>query len=113
MTTGSTIRSDEVSGTDVYGAGEEKVGQIDHLVIDKKSGRVVYAVMSFGGFMGFGGNYYAVPWNALPYDTHLDGFRTGITEKDLENAPAYDQNRPFDRDWETRIHDHYAVPYYW
>ena len=72
------ISSEDVQGTDVYGAGDEAIGEIDHLLIDKVSGRVVYAVMSFGGFLGLGHSHYPIPWAALKYDTNLGGYRTGI-----------------------------------
>src|SRR5690606_10557522 len=59
------ISSNDVQGTNVYGPGEDKVGTIDHLMIDKVSGRVHYAVMSFGGFLGLGHSHYPIPWPAL------------------------------------------------
>ena len=80
------ISSEDVEGTEVYGAGDENVGEIDHLIIDKLSGRVIYAVMSFGGFLGLGHSHYPVPWAALKYDTSLGGFRTGITEQQLSRT---------------------------
>ena len=63
------ISSEDVHGTDVYGAGEEAIGEIDHLLIEKVSGRVSYAVMSFGGFLGLAHSHYPIPWSALKYDT--------------------------------------------
>ena len=72
------ISSEDVEGTEVFGVGYDKVGEIDHLIIDKLSGRVIYAVMSFGGFLSLGHSHYPVPWAALRYDTSLGGFRTGI-----------------------------------
>ena len=78
------ISSEDVQGTDVYGIGEETIGQIDHLLIEKISGRVAYAVMNFGGFLGLAHNHYPIPWSALKYDTALQGYRTGITEGQLK-----------------------------
>src|SRR5690606_36982096 len=75
------ISSEDVEGTNVYGAGDAKVGEIDHLMIDKFSGKVTYAVMSFGGFLGLGHSHYPVPWAALKYDPSIGGYRTGITEQ--------------------------------
>jgi hypothetical protein len=74
------ISSEDVEGTNVYGVGDKAIGEIDHLLIDKVSGRVVYAVMSFGGFLGLAHSHYPIPWAALKYDTNLGGYRTGITE---------------------------------
>ena len=77
------ISSEDVQGTLVYGPGNEEVGEIDHLLIEKVSGRVVYAVMSFGGFLGLAHSHYPIPWSALKYDPSLGGYRTGITEAQL------------------------------
>lgn len=107
------ISSNDVQGTDVYGPGDDKVGTIDHLMIDKISGRVHYAVMSFGGFLGLGHSHYPIPWPALKYDTELGGYRTGITESQLNDAPQFSDDSWGDRDWETKVHTHYKVPYYW
>jgi hypothetical protein len=107
------ISSDNVHGTDVYGAGDQQVGEIDHLMIDKLSGRVTYAVMSFGGFLGLGQSQYPVPWSALKYDTALGGYRTGITEQQLQSAPEFADDSWNDRAWETRTHEHYNAQPYW
>ena len=95
------ISSEDVQGTDVYGIGEETIGQIDHLLIEKVSGRVAYAVMSFGGFLGLAHNHYPIPWSALKYDTALQGYRTGITEGQLKDAPEFSDDSWTDRDWPT------------
>lgn len=107
------ISSEDVEGTTVYGADGTQVGEIDHLMIDKKSGRITYAVMSFGGFLGLGHSHYPVPWGLLTYDTSLGGYRTDITEQQLRDAPAFSDDSWGDRDWETRTHHHYNVPTYW
>jgi hypothetical protein len=80
------ISSEDVEGTEVYGPDHKNIGQIDHLMIDKGSGRVAYAVMSFGGFLGVGHSHYPVPWGALAFDTTLGGFRTNITEQQLRDG---------------------------
>jgi hypothetical protein len=102
-----------VVGTDVYGQGDEVVGEIDHLLIEKVSGRVAYAVMSFGGFLGLAHSHYPIPWSALTYDTGLGGFRTGITEEQLRDAPEFSDDSWTDRNWETRTHQHYGASPYW
>jgi hypothetical protein len=107
------ISSDRVIGTDVYGRDDEAIGQIDHLLIDKVSGRTAYAVMSFGGFSGLAHNHYPIPWAALKYDTSLRGYRTGITENQLREAPEFSDELMEDRDWEVKTHEHYGVPPYW
>ena len=107
------ISSEDVEGTEVYGSGDKHIGEVDHLMIDKVSGRVAYAVISFGGFLGLGHSHYPVPWGALKYDTSLGGFRTNITEQQLKDAPAFSDDTWGDRDWETRTHKHYNAPTYW
>jgi len=112
---GDLVSSENVEGTNVYSAtNSEKIGAINHLMIDKRSGRVAYAVMTFGGFLGLGENEYPVPWNALKYDTNLEGFVTGITADQLKNAPTLTDDQNWnDRAWETKLHQHYGTPTYW
>src|SRR5436309_11848250 len=107
------ISSEDVQGTAVYGPDRNKIGEIDHLIIDKLSGRVAYAVMSFGGFLGLGHSHYPVPWGALKYDTKLNGYVTGITEKQLKDAPAFSDASWTDRGWEAQTYKHYDVMPYW
>jgi hypothetical protein len=71
----SLIGSDKVEGTAVYGRDENKIGIVQRVMIDKISGKVAYAVMSFGGFLGIGEDYYPMPWASLKYDTNLGGYR--------------------------------------
>ena len=120
MTTHSTahpdhrlISSEDVEGTDVYGIGDESIGKIDHLLIEKITGRVAYAVMSFGGFLGLAHSHYPIPWSALKYDSALQGYRTGITEAQLKDAPEFSDDSWGDWEWETRTHQHYGAPVYW
>lgn len=95
----SLISSEDVEGTNVYDMKGTKVGEIDHLMIDKVSGRVTYAVMSFGGFLGLGHSHYPIPWGALKYDTSLDGYVTGVTEQQLKDAPAFSDDAWSNRNW--------------
>jgi PRC-barrel domain len=81
MTGKPLIESDRVEGTTVYDPRGNNIGSIKRLMIDKLSGKVAYAVMSFGGFLGIGEEEHTVPWNKLTYDTSLGGFRTDITEE--------------------------------
>jgi hypothetical protein len=87
--TGNLIGSDKVQGTAVYGAGEQKIGSIERVMIDKISGKVSYAVLSFGGFLGIGDDHYPLPWQSLKYDQNLGGYITGLTEGKLKGAPKY------------------------
>ncbi len=107
------ISSEDVEGTNVYGAGNKSIGEIDHLLIDKPSGRVAYAVMSFGGFLGLAHSHYPIPWTALQFDTTLNGYRTNITEAQLRDAPDFSDDAWSDRGWESKTHQHYGSPTYW
>ena len=82
----SLIASDRVEGTAVYGADQQKIGSIERVMIDKLSGKVAYAVLSYGGFLGIGDDHYPTPWSSLKYDTLLGGYLIGIT-RDLATAP--------------------------
>jgi hypothetical protein len=93
--TGSLIGSDKVEGTAVYGSDDNKIGTIERVMIDKVSGQVNYAVLSFGGFLGIGDDHYPLPWQSLKYDTTLGGYRTNVTEQQLRGAPKYSN----DNDW--------------
>jgi hypothetical protein len=114
MTGKPLIESDRVEGTTVYDPRGNNIGSITRLMIDKISGRVAYAVMSFGGFLGMGTEEYPVPWGKLTYDTGLGGYRTDITEQQLRGAPKRDPNDDWsDRGRERQLHDYYKAPYYW
>jgi hypothetical protein len=83
------ISSDKESGKAVYGDNNKKIGSIEHVMIDKPSGEIAYAVLSFGGFLGIGTDHYPVPWKALRYDTDLGGYRSDINENRLKGAPKH------------------------
>ena len=87
--TANLIGSDKVEGTAVYATDGSKIGSIQRVMIDKVSGKVAYAVMSFGGFLGMGEDYYPVPWSMLNYDTSLEGYRTNLNKEQIERAPKY------------------------
>jgi hypothetical protein len=110
--TGSLIGSDKVEGTAVYGANDAKIGTIERVMIDKMSGRVSYAVLSFGGFLGIGDDHYPLPWQSLKYDTNLGGYRTGITETQLKGAPKYSNDNAWNWSDPARtrsVNDYYGV----
>ena len=106
----SLIGSDKVDGTAVYGPDDRKIGSVQRVMIDKISGKVAYAVISFGGFLGMGEDYYPLPWSNLKYDTTLGGYRVGVTEDQLKGAPKY--NSSTDWDWSDRARDREVYDYY-
>jgi hypothetical protein len=107
------ISSEDVEGTSVYDLKGDSIGSIDHLMIDKVSGRVLYAVLSFGGFLGLNHSHYPLPWAKLKYDQSLGGFRTDITAEKLRDAPQFSDDSWGDRNWEKQVHNHYDTPTYW
>jgi hypothetical protein len=112
--THSLIGSDKVEGTAVYRSSGEKVGRIERVMIDKVNGKVAYAVMGFGGFMGFGEDYYPLPWALLTYNSRLEGYELNISEQQLKGAPKYGAHETWD--WVRRgrsVDDYYNVPPYW
>lgn len=111
--TAGLIGSDKVEGTNVYDAKGEKIGSIERVMIEKRSGQVAYAVLSFGGFLGIGADYYPIPWDSLKYDTSLGGYRTTITEQQLQRAPKYTgTNWDWDdRERGRRVSEYYGTPW--
>ncbi|MGO8506924.1 PRC-barrel domain-containing protein, partial [Rhizobium leguminosarum] len=71
----------------VYGAAGKHIGSIERLIIRQLAGRVTYAVLSFGGFLGIGHAHYPLPWDKLTYDTPLDGYRIDLTKEQIDGAP--------------------------
>jgi hypothetical protein len=107
------IASDKVEGTSVYNRQDESLGSIYTVMIDKFTGQVAYAVMSFGGFLGIGERYHPLPWKALTYDTRLGGYVVDVSREQLERAPSYPRG---ETPWATpgygrSIHDYYGMSY--
>jgi len=111
--TTSLIASNKVEGTAVYNVDGEKLGSIHNFMVDKLSGRAEYAVLSFGGLFGMGGDYYPIPWNMLTYDPNQGGYVVNLDKSVLERAQRYGSgDEPaFDRAYGREIHDYYGVNY--
>lgn len=112
-TTADVISSEKVEGTSVFNNSGDKLGSIDDLMIDKRSGQVRYAVLEFGGFLGMGTDRYPLPWNMLKYDTRQDGYVVPLDKDRLSDAPKYamDQPPPFTNDYGRRVNSYYGVDY--
>jgi len=113
--TSSLIASDKVEGTAVYGAGDKRIGDVKRVMIDKITGKVAHAILSFGGFLGIGEDYYPVPWSILTYDTNLGGYRTNLNADKLNNAPKYTQSTGWNwnRENDRKVYDYYQAKPYW
>ena len=107
------IASDKVEGTAVYNRAGERLGSVQNVMIDKFSGQVAYAVMSFGGFLGIGERYHPLPWRALTYDTGLGGYVVDLGCEQLESAPSYGRDEaPWgDPAYVRGVRDYYGVPH--
>jgi hypothetical protein len=104
------IGSDKVEGTKVYGPDGNHIGHVERLMIGKLDGRVSYAVLAFGGFLGMGEDYYPLPWAALTYREDLGGYVVNVTEEELKQAPKYADEHSWD--WENRDYPN-QVDTYW
>jgi sporulation protein YlmC with PRC-barrel domain len=100
------IASNKVEGNAVYNLAGDRLGSIYNFMVDKRSGQVEYAVLSFGGFLGIGNDYYPLPWEVLTYDTDQGGYSVNIDKALLEKAPRYsDTEEPaFDRDYGRQVY---------
>jgi sporulation protein YlmC with PRC-barrel domain len=106
-----TLQSESVRNS----AGED-LGRVEELMIDIPTGRVAYAVLSFGGFLGIGSKLFAVPWQALTFDQRENQFILNVDRKLLENAPGFDKdNWPdmADRTFCANIYSYYGYSPYW
>ena len=94
-TTGTLIAATKVKGTNVYNLAGEKLGSVEDFMIDKVTGRAIYAVMSFGGFLGMAEKHHPLPWATLKYDTFKGGYLVNLDKKMLAAAPSFDRNQQF------------------
>jgi sporulation protein YlmC with PRC-barrel domain len=113
---GHLIAANQVQGTAVYNHAQEKLGSVEDVMIDKASGRIVYAVLSFGGFLGIGDRYYPLPWEKLSYDTELGGYVVDLDKDRLEGAPSYSDEAAAswnDEAWSRNVSSYYGTRPYW
>ena len=115
ITSGSLIAAGQVEGTNVYNMQGEKLGTIDDILIDKISGKAIYAIMSFGGFLGIGEKYHPLPWSTLRYDEAKGGYVVDLDKSKLENAPSYAMDEDFlwTPEYGRRVDKYYNAPTYW
>ena len=112
----TVLAADDLTGDRVVNRQKEDLGTIQHLMIDLQKGRVAYAVLSFGGFLGMGEKLFAIPWSALTVDTVERQFVLNVGKDLLERAPGFDRdNWPdmADRTWGTDVSTYYSANPYW
>ncbi len=110
------IASDRVQGTAVIRSNGERIGHIERIMLDKRTGQAAYAVMNFGGFLGLGEESYPIPWSLLDYNTELGGYEVNITDEQLKDAPRLMRDERLDlgdRERDLRIYDYYGMTPYW
>ena len=100
--TGKLISADKVQGTAVYNTAGDRLGTIDSIMLNKRSGEVAYAVMSFGGFLGIGERYHPLPWDVLTYDVELGGYSVNMNKDQLSGAPNYSRDELSSFDFDRR-----------
>jgi hypothetical protein len=110
------IASDKVEGTAVYNRQDEHLGTVHNFMVDKVTGHVAYAVMSFGGFLGMGESYHPLPWRVLSYDVRRGGFVVDLDRNRLKKAPSYtadDAPNWSDQTYGNRVDEFYGMTPYW
>ena len=115
-TRSGVVRVSQILGGKVENAAGEHLGKIEDLVIDHLQGRVAYAILSFGGFLGVGNKLFAVPLPALSYRPTEDTFVLHVDKETLKHAPGFDKNQwpnMSDRTWGEEIYSHYGYSPYW
>lgn len=106
--------ADTLNGNDVYNRAEENLGDIKEIMLDVANGKISYAVLSFGSFLGMGGKLFAVPWSALTLDTENKRFILDVSKERLENAPGFDKDDwpdMADEAWAKNVHSYYGSQY--
>jgi sporulation protein YlmC with PRC-barrel domain len=111
------ISASKIIGEAVVNRQNEDLGKIHELVIDAKEGRLVYAVISFGGFLGMGNKLFAMPWNAFEFVKNENKLMLNVDKEKLKAAPGFDQDAKWpdfaDRDWGNSIYKYYGYDPYW
>lgn len=103
-------------GETVVNTQGETLGEIEEVMLDVRGGRIAYAVMSAGGFLGIGEKYFAVPWSAFTMDTDQKAFILDVDKQRLMNAPGFDKDHwpaMGDQSWAGQVHRYYGVRGYW
>lgn len=112
-----TVSASKIIGEAVTNSQNENLGKIHELVIDAKDGRLAYAVLSFGGFMGMGNKLFAMPWKAFEFAATENKLILNVDKEKLKAAPGFDQNAKWpdftDRTWGAGIYGYYGYEPYW
>jgi len=85
----TAIRASKVKGTDIFNTTGDKIGKVEDVILDKLSGKVLFAAIGFGGVLGMGEKYAPVPWSVLDYDEDKEGYVVPLSEEVIKQAPVY------------------------
>lgn len=110
------MSADSLAGDNVVNREGETLGEITNIMIDVLRGRVAYAVLSFGGFLGMGDKLFAIPWSALTLDADSHNFILDVPKQYLQDAPGFDKDHwptMGDPRWATQVHSYYEARPYW
>lgn len=111
------VSASKIIGEMVVNRQDENLGKIHELVIDAREGRLAYAVLSFGGFMGMGNKLFAMPWKAFEFANTENKLILNVDKKKLEAAPGFDKDATWpdfaDRVWGDGIYKYYGYEPYW
>ena len=111
------VSASKIIGEAVTNRQNEDLGKIHELVIDVKEGRLTYAVLSFGGFLGMGNKLFAMPWSAFEFAQHENKLILNVDKEKLKAAPGFDQDAKWpdfaDRNWGNSIYKYYGYDPYW
>jgi sporulation protein YlmC with PRC-barrel domain len=105
-----------LAGDRVRNSAGEDLGKIEEIMLDVPTGRVAYAVLSFGGFLGMGNKLFAIPWEALTLNERDHEFILNVDKQRLDNAPGFDKdNWPdmADPAFGQKVYDYYGYKPYW
>lgn len=116
MTTTTSLSAGTIKGDKVRNPAGDNLGHIEELVIDLEGGRVNYAVLASGGFLGLGDKYFAIPWDLLSVDTDAQEIVIDVSKETLESAPGFDKDdwpNIHDRSWVGDVYRYYGREPYW
>jgi len=112
----NVLSASTIIGDSIVNPAGESLGKIEELMLDLEKGRVAYAVLSFGGFLGMGEKLFAIPFEALKLDASREHFTLDIDKEKLKKAPGFDKNNPpeaADRTWGAEVYKFYGFKPYW
>jgi sporulation protein YlmC with PRC-barrel domain len=110
------VSASSLTGNQVKNADDENIGTIKHIMLDVERGRIAYALLDFGGFLGIGNKLFPIPWQALELDPDNGEYFLNIDKETLENAEGFDESDwpdMTDQKWHSSMYEHYGYPPYW